>query len=1075
MNHKRLSSRSWWLVALAASLPLAATGCDTDGPAPTPNPPVGATEFVSADGYAGQESGDPATPVPPEAGEPDDGRDSGDPNEPTVEEGDIYRVVGDGLLLNLNRYRGLQIIDVSDPRSPAIVGALPVTGSPVEMYGDGDRAVVLLNGWRGYYGSRDDVALESAEGGLVMTVDLSDPTNPTLLDQAHVPGYIQTSRLTRGDASSALYVAATEWVESTGPDGSRTSGPRTVVKSFDVSGDTIAMRSEFDLGGYVDAIQATPQMLLVARTDWYSNDNSDSSDVTLIDISNTDGTMVERDTVAVAGKVVSQFHMDFRGDMLRVLSGPRWGGGQSSHLETWDATDPDKLVAIDSEAFGTGDNLFAAIFLEDRAFAVTYLRQDPFHAFSITPDGQVQEESEYIVSGWNDFFRPVLDNSRLVGVGIDDANGGREVAVSLYDITDLTNPEPLVARAEVEGSTGGWSWSEANWDHRAFTVLDQAVEVQAASGETETGLVLLPFSGWNDNESRYVSAVQIYTFSANTLTRRGVMENSDAVRRSFVIDSDLAANLSDSELGLFNHATPDTPESYSSLALAPNYTELLAFGDYRARIIGVDDWYWYVPVDQLRPTVVEIIPADANADQAEPVAQFEIPATARTFAIGDLLVAMTMEKDYEDPKDRIETRFVVFDLSDPTSPQRRGDFVTDELDATYGYGYLYDCLYCRWSYHDFSLVNVVGEALTFVNQTQQQASIGTEETCVTEVYDYANCSADSDCSYYSGYESCSSLNGASPVCYGEIAYCTYHNDTGDTSCEPVDVDDINDPDVTVYNNCETREAVRYWQQYGFDSVDFSNPDQPQLTPSVSLPVNEEGVSVLADGDTLYASVKRPVNVPGDPRPYVRYAIMAIDYSNPAAPTVGPAINVPGELLVISGDTIYTRDLVWGDKVAETAIAQLRLGDDRAYLQGHRRFIDRQVEDVAIDDRGLALVSHRPLWNYGWDYNSGNNLQTLTVLSPSSGGLTELSEVEVDSWATLRTVTAQRALFQVPGGLLVLNLEDPAQPSPQAFFATPGWPSAMLVDGDQVMFPAGRYGIYEFGLDTFNLLTPNQGQ
>jgi hypothetical protein len=52
----------------------------------------------------------------------------------------------------------------------------------------------------------------------------------------------------------------------------------------------------------------------------------------------------------------------------------------------------------------------------------------------------------------------------------------------------------------------------------------------------------------------------------------------------------------------------------------------------------------------------------------------------------------------------------------------------------------------------------------------------------------------------------------------------------------------------------------------------------------------------------------------------------------------------------------------------------------------------------------------------------------------------------------------------------MNLDNPAAPFAQAFFATRGWPREINIEGRQIIFAAGRYGIYAFGLDTFNLLS-----
>src|SRR5579863_7782903 len=45
----------------------------------------------------------------------------------TVQEADIYKLVGNTLYI-LNAYRGLQIVDVTNPASPILVGRVPVVG-----------------------------------------------------------------------------------------------------------------------------------------------------------------------------------------------------------------------------------------------------------------------------------------------------------------------------------------------------------------------------------------------------------------------------------------------------------------------------------------------------------------------------------------------------------------------------------------------------------------------------------------------------------------------------------------------------------------------------------------------------------------------------------------------------------------------------------------------------------------------------------------------------------------------------------------------------------------------------------
>jgi hypothetical protein len=53
----------------------------------------------------------------------------------------------------------------------------------------------------------------------------------------------------------------------------------------------------------------------------------------------------------------------------------------------------------------------------------------------------------------------------------------------------------------------------------------------------------------------------------------------------------------------------------------------------------------------------------------------------------------------------------------------------------------------------------------------------------------------------------------------------------------------------------------------------------------------------------------------------------------------------------------------------------------------------------------------------------------------------------------------------------MNLSNASSPFAQSFFPLRGWPSRIRTDGDDVLVPAGRYGVYRFDLDEFNLLPP----
>lgn len=1094
-------------LGLAASLVTAFAACskDDDGPGEGTGdgivtPPTGATSFISADGLAGQQTQEPGRDGD-DAGAPSEDAGNGGGEERTVEEGDIYRLLDGGRIVNLNAYRGLQVIDVSDVSDPRVIGRLPESGSPVELYVVGDRAIVLLNNWTGYYGSRADVTVSSAQGGLVLSVDLSDPTNPQIVDRDFIPGSIITSRLARLGDTVALYVATSEYGYYETADGSSTWETRSFVKSFDVSGGDIVSQTQLDLGGYVMAIQATPEALMVARQNWNEWDGRTS--VALIDISDPNGAMVEGEEVVAAGYIDNKYNMDFYNGVLRIVSGANWGGTRTNTVETFDASDFSNLEPIDECTFGDNENLFATLFLGNKAFFVTYLRVDPFHAFEITDEGNCIEHNEYVVSGWNEFFRPVLDETRLIGIGVDDAAGGQTLAVSLYDITDLTEPEPMLARASVDAE---WGWSEALWDDRAFSVIEDAVEVTAADGTAETGLVLLPYTGYDSEMSSYQAGVQLYTFSATTLTRRGSMIQGSPVRRSFLADDDVTANLGDAELTLFDTSNPDAPDELGRTDLAPNFTDILRFGDYGARVRG-SDWYGYGSGAQYNR--VEIVPLSENTDRADAIASFDIPLNASLKVAGDSLVVTSTVwiASTEDGTNQYETTFTIYDLSDPTAPELASTFTTRELNPSWG-GYYYggrggmaeDCWDCGgwWGYSSGPEAEAAGDAVVFLEREYQQEFLYREQVCNVWANEYERCEpgetpegepTEEICTYINGYQSCVTPEGGEEVCTGSFSRCTYSSEGGYT-CVPVDISEVTITERYCYDN----DRYRYWTSFDLHVLDLSNPAEASLSDAIELPVEDQGVGILADEDRVWVSFRRPVEVEGDSRPYARYFIRALDVSDPAAPLLGGAINVPGELIEVDGDDVYTRDTLWGERIVDTAVARLQISGGLAYLQAVRRFEDEEVHSIQLDGAGNLLVSHRLSW-YATAPDAGGGavpddsdaggsdtdtddteettpvepMQTLTILDAST--LAVQASEPIDSWAELQSAKDGRALFSVPGGLLVVNLDNPAAPYAQAWFATQAWPWNIRVEDGVIRFAAGRYGIYEFDVDTFNLLAP----
>ena len=1079
-----------WLATSGGCIKSTDRGSDgepsTDTPADgTMKPDVGATEFVSADTSNGasasqddEDGSDKATADTEEAGAAlaDNGAQAG--GNRSVERGDIYKLLDDGRLLNLNRYRGVQIIDIGDPSNPVIEGELPMSGDPVEMYVVDDVAFVLLNNYQSYYGSRDDIEIESVRGGLVAAVDLTDRSKPKLIDQAVVTGDIRTSRLTTGETGSALYVAASLWYweefdrgagDDIATDVAAVGGSRTVIKSFAVDGSQLLEKNMFELAGDIADIQATTDYMMVARYDY--EDDRGRSKVSLIDISSPDGEMAEAGEVTTQGQVQNKFNMDIKGTVLRIASGRNWND-EINHVETFDISDPDNIVQLDHCTFGDNEDLFATLFVDNSAFFVTYFRTDPFHAFSIDDQGQCEEQSEFVVSGWNSFFRTVSDSSRLIGIGTNDENNNRTMAVSLYDITDLSNASPLVARAEVALSS---SYSEGSWDDRAFAVVEDAASAQAADGTAETGLILLPFQGWDEQEQTYVTAVQLFTFSDTTLTQRGVMQHETEVRRSFLAEQDLAANLSDQALSLYDTQDPDMPRAEGKVELAPNYRDVFAFGEHLARVRGGrGNYYYYRAKAATLTAAIDVVKADGDLATSKPLASIQVPATARLKQVGDLLVSIdlvdTTDWDKEDPERTMKANIEVFDFSNPEDPESVGTLNTTQLTPGSEHGYyafedieVADCFDCGGYYGYYGDyddgIYAVGNALVFAEPTQRRESLGVWEECYTYPTDggrncWASSDGDSGCSdnWTEGGIQCTTPAGGEERCEGEILRCT------EAGCEKAD------SSVPTRKECYTDERFRYWSSYNFEVLDLSDPSELALGETIELPREQAGTSIMANGDMLYFNYQKPID-PRDGRPLIKRYVRLLSLANAAAPELSAGINIPGEVIAADGQTLFTRDRIWGDDHAETMVAKVSIDDEVATLDAEYVLSGREVETIALDDAGHVLVTHGFRYQRYTDENKEDTSTKLTLLDADM--LSKISEVSVDRWGGFQTAKAGRAVFSVSGGVLIMNTEDAAKPFAQAYFPTSGG-GQLLVSGDDLIFAAGPYGIYRFDLNASNL-------
>lgn len=470
----------------------------------------------------------------------------------TVVESDIWKVQGDTLYF-FNQYRGLQIIDITNPEAPQLRGALSLPATGEQMYVIDSFAILLTRDCNGSPGK-----------STVQVVDTS-ANPPRVVSRLTVEGTIQESRLVGG----ALYVASETYrpLKEGDPKLGTTWEWGTLVSSFDLALPTAPVSKDtLWYPGSGNVVTATDRFLFVATRDpvnwWHSY-------IHILDISDAHGAMAARGDIDPRGQVPDKFKMNLAGDIFTVVSETWTDRAQwTSVLENYSLANPQSPERVGSVVIKAGERLFATRFDGARAYVVTFQRIDPLFVIDLSDPRQPRVAGEVEVPGWSTYIHPLGD--RLVTIGIDNVNGWR-VAVSLFDVGDPTKPK-LLSRVPVGEN---YSWSEANTDEKAFGILP------------ELGLLLVPYQGYTTNG--YASRVQLIDLATNSLTARGTIEHSLVPRRA-TVHRDRVLSLSGRELLALDASNRDHPALKGTLELAWRVDRVVTSGQLLLEFTSANSW-----------------------------------------------------------------------------------------------------------------------------------------------------------------------------------------------------------------------------------------------------------------------------------------------------------------------------------------------------------------------------------------------------------------------------------------------------------------------------------------------------
>ena len=388
---------------------------------------------------------------------------------------------------------GTYIYTISN-NTVAIVLAYPVTdakllahvsvnGSLQGIFVDGNRLVIVSQQYQQYPlpytgtlqpGMGASIAvypifLNYPQTTSLSIFDISNHSNPVLTTTLVVNGTLAGARLI-GDYA---YLVATQPVYCTGPivlpvnvvDGRALTTEIATVYHSDIA--DVAHSFTTVVGINVTQVNPTPAakiFLIGTSSNIYVSLHqiyltqpiwSQAEQTAVHRISIDGGSISYQATGTVSGHVLNQFSMDeYNGNFRIATTGYSFnqvastGGVASTYVQQTN------LYVLDSglhiigklEGLSPGEAFYAARFMGDRAYLVTFQRMDPLFVIGLQDPHQPKVMGQLNIPGVSDYLQP-YDETHLIGFGKSSENVTWENAalfqglkLSFFDVTDPSHP-----------------------------------------------------------------------------------------------------------------------------------------------------------------------------------------------------------------------------------------------------------------------------------------------------------------------------------------------------------------------------------------------------------------------------------------------------------------------------------------------------------------------------------------------------------------------------------------------------------------------------------------------------------
>ncbi len=390
-----------------------------------------------------------------------------------------------------------------DGRAQTVVGIYDVT----------DPANPALKNTVTFEGTLADSRLIETRLHLVLATTPVLPANPTpeTLRAQELPAWIPDYQVTNPDGSVASSGDVVGWEHVFRPDYPDGYGIITVV-TLDIEQPAAPFAST-SITADAGVVYASRDALYVTDTNYDYTSGTYRVDTAIHKLAFTEGGTEYRASGLIPGRLLNQYSLGEHADYLRVASHvdastESQTEGNGVYVLGENAANASLDVVGKVENIAPGEQIYAARFVGDRGYLVTFLRIDPLFVLDLSDPANPVVAGELKVPGFSDHLQ-LLDENHLLAIGKDAQDAGsfawmQGVAISLFDVTDPANPTRL--DHEIIGTRG--SSSEANYNPKAFNYF-AARDALAFPVDVYEGAVNGPEIGSHNFTGLYVYRVTV--------------------------------------------------------------------------------------------------------------------------------------------------------------------------------------------------------------------------------------------------------------------------------------------------------------------------------------------------------------------------------------------------------------------------------------------------------------------------------------------------------------------------------------------------------------------------------------